>query len=218
MADDVSSLTESQIEALVIKYPLPEGVPDAVMTREELAQALATSLPTISDWINKGMPVQQVGGQGRAYELRLSQCWAWRQAVKAREDLRTEEVKKAQAAMRLALVGGESGDTLEALDPRTRKEILHVQMMHEQFDLQRNRLLSREDVETVFDELLSLVRDTLDGAPDRIERKSAIPPKAVDQMVEIRDQMVDELRLKIEQFFAARPVNAKPLRQTLFDA
>ena len=218
MADDVSNLTEHQLADLVLRYPLPEGVPDAVMTREELAQAFATSLPTVSDWINKGMPVQQQGGPGKAYELRLSHCWAWRQAVKAREDLRSESVKRAQAAMRLALVGGESGDSLEALDPRTRKEIIQVQMMHEAFDKERNRLLAREDVETTLDELLALVRDTLDSAPDRIERKTGIPPKVVDVMVEICDGLVNELRHRIEQYFEARPVNTKTIRKTLFDA
>lgn len=218
MSETVNDLTENQIGSLVEKYPLPEGVPDAVMTREELADALAVSLPTVSDWISRGMPVKERGGQGKPYELVFSHCWAWRQAWKAQEDLRSDQVKKAQAAMRLALIGGASGDSIEALDPKTRREIIAVQITQEQFARERNQLLQRDDVANTFDELLSMVRDVLESAPDRVERREAIPANGVTALVEICDELIDEMRRKIEAYFSARPLRAENRKSDLFDA
>lgn len=212
---DLSSL---DLEALVKRFPLPEGVPDAVLNREELADALGTSLPTISAWIGQGMPVQQTGGQGRAYELRLSECFAWRQAVKANEDLRNEKAREAIAAMRLALVGGSSGDSIDALDPKQRREIIAAQIEDERFRAHRNRLMRREDVRDLLEELFAMVRDTMDAAPDRVERIEAIPPKAVQAMIDVCDGMIDELREKITQFWDLRREVAAPEKQDLFDA
>lgn len=165
MTDEGNALTESQVLDLVARYPLPEGVVDCVMTREELAEAVAVSLPTITEWIGKGMPVKEMGGQGRPYQLVLSHCWAWRQAWKAQEDLRSEQVKRTQAAMRLALVGGSAGDSEMALDPKTRREILAVQIEQERFQRERNELLRRGDVSETFDTLLGIIRDTMESAP-----------------------------------------------------
>lgn len=218
MTENISELTDSQIETIVARHPLPEGVADCTMTREELADALAVSLPTITEWINRGMPVQERGGQGKAYELRLSHCWAWRQAWKAQEDLRTEQVKRSQAAMRLALVGGATGDSLEALDPKTRREILAVQIEQERFQRERNELLKRDDVAETFDQFYAIIRDTMESAPDRIERREAMPPKVTAALVDICDELVDELRRRIADFWSNRPVQAVSTKADLFDA
>jgi len=211
-------LTQSQIDDLVARYPLPEGVADCVMNREELADALATSLNTVTAWINAGMPVQQTGGQGKAYELRLAQCWAWRQARKAEEDLRSEQVKAAQAAMRLALVGGGAGDTIEALDPKSRREILAVQIEHERFSAQRKQLMRREDVAEMLEQIFAMTRDTMEAAPDRVERVEAMPPKAVQAFIEVCDGLVDELNARIRHFWDLQRESAAPNKQDLFDA
>lgn len=188
------------------------------MNREELADALATSLNTVTAWINSGMPVQQTGGQGKAYELRLSHCWAWRQARKAEEDLRSTAVKEAQAAMRLALVGGAAGDSIEALDPKQRREILAAQIEHERFRAQRKQLMRREDVSDLLDQIFALVRDTMDAAPDRVERIEAIPPKAVQAFIEVCDGVVDELHGRIVKFWDLQREVHVSVKQDLFDA
>ncbi|WP_026618331.1 phage terminase Nu1 subunit (DNA packaging protein) [Ensifer sp. WSM1721] len=218
MTDEGNALTESQVLDLVARYPLPEGVVDCVMTREELAEAVAVSLPTITEWIGKGMPVKEMGGQGRPYQLVLSHCWAWRQAWKAQEDLRSEQVKRTQAAMRLALVGGSAGDSEMALDPKTRREILAVQIEQERFQRERNELLRRGDVSETFDTLLGIIRDTMESAPDRVERRQAIPPKVTDMLVEICDEMLAELRRRIEDFWDKRQVRDIRQARDLFDA
>lgn len=214
----MDELTQSQIDALMVQYPLPDGVGDCVMNREELADALATSMNTVTAWINAGMPVQQVGGQGKAYELRLSHCWAWRQAKKRDEDLRSEAVKRAQAAMRLALVGGASGDSIEALDPKTRREIIAAQREQEAFQRDRNQLLRRDDVRDMLEELFAMVRDVMESAPDQVERVTALPPKAVDELIKVCDGLVEEFGRKIDAFWDARRERADYLKQDLLDA
>jgi phage terminase Nu1 subunit (DNA packaging protein) len=211
-------ITQSQIDDLVARYPLPGGVIDCVMNREELAEALATSMNTVSAWINSGMPVQQTGGQGKAYELRLAHCWAWRQSRKADEDLRSEEVRAAQMAMRLALVGGSAGDTIEALDPKTRREILAVQIEQERFSAQRKQLMRRADVAEMLDQIFAMVRDTMEAAPDRVERIEAMPPKAVQAFISVCDATIDELRGRIANFWLDHREVTGAVKQDLFDA
>lgn len=213
-----SELTQSEIDDLVARHPLPEGVTDCVMNREELAEALATSLPTITSWIGAGMPVQQQGGLGKAYELRLSVCFAWRQAQRMREDLESQQRRNSIAAMRLALVGGANGDSIEALDPKQRREILTAQIEQERFQAQRNQLLRRDDVREMLEELFSMVRDTMDAAPDRVERIQAMPPKAVEAFILVCDGAIDEFKAKIVRFWEMRRENAGVAKRDLFDA
>ncbi|TPN79974.1 terminase small subunit [Mesorhizobium sp. B1-1-2] len=215
---DTPDLTQSQIDDLVARYPLPDGVGDCVMNREELADALATSMNTITAWINAGMPVQQTGGQGKPYELRLAHCWAWRQSKKADEDLRSAEVKSAQAALRLALVGGVAGDSIEALDPKARREILAVQIEHERFSAQRKQLMRRADVAEMLDQIFAMVRDTMEAAPDRVERIEAMPPKAVQAFIGICDATIDELRGRIDKFWLDHREVTIAEKRDLFDA
>ena len=213
-----NELTQVEIDELVAKYPLPETVADCVMNREEMAEALATSMNTITAWMNAGMPVQQVGGNGRAYELRLSHCFAWRQAQRASEELRTKTAREAIQSMRLALVGGSDGNSIEALPPKERREIIAAQIEDERFRAQRNQLLRRDDVREAIEELLTIIRDTMDAAPDRVERINAMPPKAVEAFIGICDGVIEEVRQKIVRFWELRRENAQPAKRDLFDA
>nr|WP_223727783.1 terminase small subunit [Ensifer adhaerens] len=189
------------------------------MTQQELADAMDVSLPTIAAWISKGMPVKQKGGAGSAYELQLSHCFAWRQAQKANEDLRSEKVRQATQALRLALVGGSSGDTMAALDPKTRREIMAAQREHEMFERDRNQLMRRDDVRETFDVVFSLIRDQLNAAPDVIERKHALEPKLVHALIDICDDLVSGVKEAIDAFWRDRPVReATAQKRDLFDS
>ncbi|WP_420578794.1 hypothetical protein [Oceaniradius stylonematis] len=215
---DLADLTDSDLERLVAEFPLPDGVEDVVLNREELADHLATTVNTVSQWIGAGMPVQQEGGNGKAYELRLAHCYAWRQAKKRDQDLRSEKVRRNAAAMRLALVGGASGESLDALDPKQKREILAAQIEQERFMRHRNELLPRDDVRDLLEHLFAMVRDTMEAAPDRVERVEAIPPKAVQAMIDVCDGVVDEVRMRIENFWDLRRPDKRSERKDLFDA
>jgi phage terminase Nu1 subunit (DNA packaging protein) len=215
----MSNLTESEIQALCERYPLPEGVDDCVMSREELAETLQVSLNTVTSWLSKGMPMLQEGGPGKSYELQLSACFAWRQSQKADEDLRSEKVKRAQAAMRLALIGGSAGDTLEALDPKTRREIMAAQIEQERFQRERNQLMRRDDVYEAFEIVYGIIRDQMNAAPDLIERRSALEPKIAQELIDACDAIVAAVRGAIDKFWRERPMrDGASERRDLFDA
>ncbi|TBZ67849.1 hypothetical protein E0H64_17775 [Rhizobium leguminosarum bv. viciae] len=215
----MSELTESQIQALCERYPLPEGVEDCVMSREDLAETLQVSLNTVTAWLSKGMPMLQEGGPGKSYELQLSACFAWRQAQKADEDLRSEKVKRAQAAMRLALIGGAAGDTIEALDPKTRREIMAAQIEQERFQRERNQLMRRDEVHEMMELVYGIIRDRMNAAPDHIERRNALEPKLVQELIDACDDIVSDVRGAIDRFWRERPVReGAGDRRDLFDS
>jgi phage terminase Nu1 subunit (DNA packaging protein) len=215
---DLAKLTDSEIEELVRRHSLPEGVEDCVLNREEMAEALATSLPSLSTWINAGMPVLKEGGNGQSYELQLAHCWAWRQEKRAVEDLASQKRRETIQAMRLALVGGEAGDSLEALPAKERREIIAVQMVQEEFQVSRNQLLRRDDVLEMTENLFAMVRDVMESAPDQVERVMPLPPKAVDALQEICDGLVKQFARKIDDYWADRPERkAAYLKQDMFE-
>ena len=70
---------DDALAEMLMRHPLPAGVLDADCNQEQIAMALGTTVNTVARWIKQdGMPVAQHGGNGRAYILRLSHCWAWR--------------------------------------------------------------------------------------------------------------------------------------------
>ena len=211
-------LTAQEIAELVARYPLREGVPDAVLNRSELAEFFDVSALTITAWVNDGMPVLSKGGQGQAYEFQASACWAWKAARDRAEDLRSEAARSAIAAQRLALVGGGLGDSVESLPPKERREILAAQMAHEQWLAARNQLLRRDDVVDMLTAVFAIVRNGLEAMPDRIERVSAIDAKTVAELIVQCDATVDTIRLEIERWIAERPEKQQQPKSDLFDA
>ncbi|MEX3008994.1 terminase small subunit [Hoeflea sp. TYP-13] len=216
---DLKSLTRAQIRALVKQHPLPKSVDDVVLNREDLAAAMGVSINTITQWIASGMPVAQEGGNGKAYELQLSHCWAWRQASNAAEEQRSAEAKKAIQALRLELIGGASGESLDALGPKEKREIMAAQREQELFQAARNSLMKRDDVRELLEQMFAIFRDTLDAAPDRVERIEAISPKAVGAFVEVCDELLKEMERRIRDFWDLRPERGEEyLKRDMFDA
>jgi len=214
------ALNEKQIAQLVKQYPLPDDVPDAVLNRDQLAKAFSTSVNTITAWIDKGMPMLAAGKNGQGYEFQLSQCWAWRQADLADQQRRSDEADEAVKAMQLALIGGETGNGIDSLAPRDKREILMAQLAMEDFQRQRNELIRREDVVALLEDVFSLFRDGVGAFPDQLERKAGISGKAIELAFDAGDELLIELKQKIEAFFAARPLRtgSDKAKRDLFDA
>lgn len=215
----MDELTAREVEELVAQYPLLAGVPDATVNRSELAEFFGVSMLTISNWITAGMPVKSKGGQGQAYELQLSECWAWKCARDRTEQMRSEQARAAIEAQRLALVGGGVGDTIEALDPKTRREIIAAQIEDERFRAARKQLLQRDAVHDLLDELFRLMRDTMEAAPDRVERETGADAVVISALVDVCDGVVEELDRRIRAFWEINRENSAAVeRQSLFDA
>jgi len=212
----VTPLSASEIADLVARHPLPEGVPDAVLNRTELAEFFGVSAMTITAWQTAGMPVQNEGRQGQAYEFQASHCHAWRQAREADETMRSQEAQAAIVAMRLALTGGSSGDTIEALDPKQRREIMAAQIEEERYRAHRNQLMQRADVRELLEQLFKIIRDTVEVWPDVFDRRGTFDRTVIDALEAEGDNLVASLRHRIEEYWRLRPVKERE-RESLFD-
>ncbi|MGR9345026.1 hypothetical protein ACU8NW_10510 [Rhizobium leguminosarum] len=91
----MKELTETEIERLIERYPLPDGRDDAVLGLGDTALALGVSLPTMQRYLKIGLPAIKRGGIGRLWRIRLAAAWAWRQAQMAE---RIDKKAKAQQA------------------------------------------------------------------------------------------------------------------------
>jgi len=210
-------MSDFDIEKMVAAHPLPEGVPDAVLNKTELADFFAVSVPTIDAWQRAGMPANSDGTNGRAWEFQASHCWAWKQARDAEEVHRSAEAAAAIAAMRLQLIGGKAGDSIRSLSPKERQQLYAVEADYERLRRERNQSIDRDEVRQAFEDLLSLIRDAINAYPDRLERDAGLSGKAVEKATEYGDSLLDQLEKRIVEFFAARPLDERRDRPDLFN-
>lgn len=206
----------TDLDDLTKRFPLPDGVPDATLNKSEVAQFFGVSLPTVDAWLRDGMPLVSEGTNGRAWEFQASQVWAWRKAVVASEETRSAEAQAAIEAMRLKLIGGQVGDTIRALPPRERQQIYDVELAHRRLMAESNRLIERDVVLEHLQDLLSLMRDTVTGLSDRLDREAGLSGKQIEVVDTIGADMLDQLGRRIAEFFNARPVGARTAARDLF--
>ena len=208
--------TIADLADLVARHPLPDGVPDAVLNKGEVADFFGVSLPTVDAWIRDGMPVSSKGTNGQAWEFRAGHCWAWRQAREDDQRTRSKEAQAAIAAMRLQLVGGEAGDSIRALPPRERRDIYEVEAAHRRLMEVSNRLIDRDQVRDEIEQMLSLVRDAVTSLSDRMEREAGLTGAAIETVDTITADMLVTLHNRLAEFFDARPVSDRASDADLF--
>lgn len=182
----------------VKKYPLPDGVPDAVLNKKQLATALNVTEPTIDRYIGRGMPVAEEGGNGRSYQFQLSDCYAWYCGQRDEQERQTAEADRAAQQMRLALLGGEAGDSERALPAKERAQIYEAEQRYLAAARERGRLIPVEKVVDLLESVFMTIRDAVDALPDRLEREAGLNGKQVDAAVVACDDMLMETRRHIE--------------------
>ncbi|MBK4216126.1 terminase small subunit [Paracoccus caeni] len=176
---------DDDLAQMLRRFPLPETVLDADMNQEEIARALDVTVNTISKWIRDGMPVAQVGGNGRAYILRLSHCWAWRMAREADTEQRNRHNENQISLLRAEALGVTVGDQAAQLSARERRELAEADMRWSEAQLRRGKLAPVADLIDLLESIGKIVRDGLEGMPDRLEREldlNAVQVAAVDQI------------------------------------
>lgn len=193
------------------KYPLPEGVEDAVLNRTQLSQAFGVSTNTIDRWRMEGMPVLREGTNGTSYEFQLSACWAWKCRRDEEEQQRDEEAARAVSQMRLALVGGGLGDSERALSPRERAELYELEIKFNAAARERRELILVSEVVELLESLFVVISDSIDALPDVLERECGLDGRQVARTVQACDTMLDEVRRRIEASQLSRP--SKPKRK-----
>jgi phage terminase Nu1 subunit (DNA packaging protein) len=206
-----------EIAALVARFPLPDGVPDAVLNKRELSDFFGISLPTLDAWIADGLPSRVEGTNGRQYEFQASTAWAWKCARDEGDRIKSTEAQAAIAAMRLALIGGKSGNSIQSLPPKERQQLYDVEAAYERLKRERYQSLDREEVNQVLNDLLRMIRDGISALPDTLERVANLDGKGVTASMEACDELLDELERVITRFFADRPIVTREERTDLFN-
>ncbi|MEL7090247.1 MAG: terminase small subunit [Pseudomonadota bacterium] len=169
------------VAALVATYPLPVGVPDADMNQAEIAQALNTTVPTVKRWLNEAdFPVIQRGGMGKAYIMRLSQCYAWKQDRDAAEKLRDKHNKDAAARLQATFLSVDVDDTAATLTARQRRDLAEADFAYNRAAKERQELLPVDDVRDVLEGMMIAFRDAIEAQADRLEREAGLSVPQVE--------------------------------------
>lgn len=194
--------------------PLPKGVEDAVLNRDQLARALGCSLPTIDRWVAEGMPILSKGRNGQSYEFQLSTCWRWKLNRDDEQVKADEAAERAVQQMRLSLVGGSVGsDEQRALSPKERAAILAEEYEWTRLAKARGEVVDFKRVTDLIEELLALVRDGVISLPDRLQREANLSNRQVEHAVTACDdllgEMVGKARAELAQLGGERQSNGE---------
>lgn len=191
---------DPDLQLVLDRFPLPGGIQDADCNQEEIAQALNTTVNTVAKWIRQdGMPVAQQGGNGKAYVLRLSHCWAWRKAREADADLRSRHNKQQVAALQASFLGMEVDDPQAAMTPALRRETALADIAWSKAAHMRRQLVPLSDVLDLYESILQIVRDGLKAMPDLLEREIALRPEQVGSVVRICDDVLNKMSERIDE-------------------
>lgn len=191
---------DPDLRSVLDRFPLPAGVQDADCNQEEIAQALNTTVNTVAKWIKQdGMPVAQAGGNGKAYVLRLSHCWAWRMARDADADLKNRHNRAQVAAMQASFLGLDLDDPQAQMTAKQRRETADADIAWSRAAHLRRQLLPLADVVDLLESVCKVMRDGIEAMPDRLERELGLRPDQVQAVVRIGNDVLQAMAEKIEE-------------------
>ncbi|TYB83985.1 DUF1441 family protein [Oceaniovalibus sp. ACAM 378] len=169
------------------------------MNQEEMAAALNTTVNTLGKWIKDDMPVAQAGGLGKAYILRLSHCWAWKQARDVGERQRRDHNANQISMLQAQFLGLDRENPLAALSAKERAALAAADIQHSRAMQLRRQLVQLDDVVDLMESVFAIVRDKIEAMPDVLERELSLKPEAVGQVQRIGSDLLSALVERIEE-------------------
>jgi phage terminase Nu1 subunit (DNA packaging protein) len=176
----------------------PDHLEDGILNRAQIASALGVSENTITEWISRGFPVLEHGGNGRAYQFQLSACWIWARnyqegEITARAD--ADRITRAAAAEFLNL-----GDEVTApgLSPGEHRKLLEAELLQMQVNERRGDLVRVNRLSHSLADVFASVQRAFTTLPDYAELELGLEPAEVQKMQDKCDQSLIDLRLQIE--------------------
>lgn len=202
----------ADLVALVVRYPLPPGVDDLDMSQSDVAQAFNVSTNTVGAWVKRSIsaldwsrdmldtvPVIEIGGQGRAYVLRLSHVWAWYHARQDETEQRKRAARSTIAQVQAAFLNlGDAEDGGDTITPKMQRELAEADILRQKAEQGRRRLVQLVEVVELFESVFAIVRDSLEGMPDRLERELALKPEQVEMVDRVKDDILNAMADRIE--------------------
>lgn len=199
------------LAAVLAQFPLPAGVPDEDMNQAEIAGAFNVSVNTVGKWVSRSvqcqdwqrsapgfLPVIETGGPGRAYVLRMSHVWAWRQFEAHERAARDRHISDAQMRMQAAFLNMDLDGSEPVLSPDQRRKIAEADLMVSRAAKERRQLVRLVEVVEVLESVLSIVRNGVEGMPDRLERELSLRPEQLDLVRRVGDDILHGIAQQIE--------------------
>lgn len=214
------------LAAVLAQFPLPSGVPDEDMNQTEIAGAFNVSVNTVGKWVSRSvpchdwskdaavfLPVIETGGPGRAYVLRLSHVWAWKQFEQHERAARDRKVSDAQMRMQAQFLNLDLDANEPSLSPDQRRKIAEADLMVSRAAKERRQLVRLSEVVEVLESVLSIVRNGVEGMPDRLERELSLRPEQLDLVRRVGDDILRGIAQQIED----AELNERDLSEVAFD-
>ncbi len=196
---DLPEMTAAE-KALVAKYPMPKGQPDALVNKKLLAAALDVSATTIDSWLLQGLPYQTKGTNGAAYQFRLSVAFAWRADRETAEEAERRHSEEAAAQLRMTLAGGSAQDAERArLSPKQQKEVLEVEYQYMRAARERRELIPANEVAETCEKAFVVIRDGFDAFPDELGRELNLTAEQIETVQGITDEVLREAAQELEK-------------------
>lgn len=191
---DLRPLTADEV-ALVEKWPLPNGAPDALVNKAQLATGLGVTETTLSAWLRrpeKPLPYEVAGANGRSYQFRLSIAYAWMRAMRADEESAKAAGDAAAAQLSMALLGGESAAGEQGkMSLADQRKLLELEALRRVEATNRRELVWRSDVAEAFEDYNAAIRDALDALPDRLARELGLEGRDLEKIERACDDVLD---------------------------
>ncbi len=178
---------------------LPDGVDDSELNRGQLARAFNVSENTLDRWVADGMPVLEVGANGRPYRFQLSSCWGWKTDRDVEETRAQDEAERSVQQMRLALIGGRVGTSEQSLSPKERAALYAAEQGYMQAARARRDLIPFDEVVDLIEDVLAIVRDGITALPDRLARECGLEGRQTEKAIVAGDDLIGELNRKIRE-------------------
>lgn len=185
----------------VSRFPLPEGVEDGVVNRAQLAVAFRVSENTVTKWIGQGLPALTAGANGVSYEFQLSHCFAWRAAKD--DALRAGKLRgdqlAAQAALAFRNLDEDQAEDEGQLTAKDMREWSEAEYHRNRVAEQRGELVRAGRMSELLEDLLGVVRTSINTMPDYMEREFGLSATHVDKVQTRCDQILIDMRQRIER-------------------
>jgi phage terminase Nu1 subunit (DNA packaging protein) len=153
----------------------------------DVASVYGVSQNTIKAWINDledPMPVVTKGGNGVAYEIRLSEVRVWDETRKARADAAAAAKSEFLAQERMKFLGLKPEDEGQTgLSPAQMKELAQAQLVIMTAAEKRRALIHTDEVRDLLNSLQGEYRAGLEGLADWMEREFDLDGEQVERAV-----------------------------------
>ena len=170
---------------------------DWVGDKTRLASFFDVTPPTITDWINKGMPVLQAGAKGRSWKFDIRACAAWRYGG---------EVQVSQKSDKPIAANVVDPEQLTIVD---RKTYFEGELKRRQLQQIDRDLIPAEEFELVLAEMQKTVLQCLDTLPDVLERDTGLAAAQVQRVIQAVDACRDGIYEQVQGCLQNLPIREK---------